>query len=57
MRVSKKIVINLGGYQSLHIGCEDVATYGVADEIIRTELERLSIPLEGRIKQCLLPKE
>jgi len=54
MKVSKQVTINLGNYQSLRVGVEEAPTFSDADSVIIRELHRLKIPVDQRIKQCLL---
>ena len=53
MKVSKLLTINLGQYQSLRIGVDDAPTFNDADNCIISELERLKLPVNSKIKQCL----
>ena len=53
MKVSKVLTINLGQYQSLRIGVDDAPSFSDADSCIISELERLKLPVNSKIKQCL----
>ena len=54
MKVSKQVVINLGNYQSLRVGVESAPSYAAADAVIIRELNRLKLPVDRKVKQCLL---
>lgn len=54
MKVSKQIVINIGNYQSLRLGVEDVPNYTIADAVITREINRLKLPVDQKIKQVLI---
>jgi len=53
MKVTKHITINLGNYESLKIGVEDVDDYEVADKILIDELRRMKIMVSSRILLAL----
>lgn len=51
--MEKRVTIDLGEFESLKLGVEDVASYKVADEILLIELKRLGIEVSDRIKLAL----
>ena len=53
MKVTKHITVNLGNYESLKIGVEDIDDYEVADKILIDELRRMKIAVSSRILQAL----
>lgn len=52
-KVTKQLTINLGQYESLRIGVEDAPSFEEADDIIVSELKRISLPVDKKIRQCL----
>ena len=53
LKVGKSLTINIGQYQALRISVEDVATYDEANAVLIDEINRLKIPVNKRIRQCL----
>jgi len=53
MIVSKHLTINIGQYQSLKIGVDEAPSFEEADRVIISELNRLDIPVDAKIKECL----
>lgn len=54
MKVNKTITVNIGNYQNVRIGVEQAPSYAAADAVIIRELNRLKLPVDTKIKQCLL---
>lgn len=53
MMITKHVTINLGNYESLKLGVDDVDSYEQADMILLAELKRLEIPVSSKIRQVL----
>ena len=53
VKVTKQLTINLQQYESLKIGVEDAPSFQDADQVIKSELDRIGIPVSEKIKQCL----
>ena len=55
--VTKQLTINLGQYESLKLGVEAAPNFELADDIMISEIKRLCLPVDKKIRQCLQWKE
>jgi hypothetical protein len=54
MKVNKMITVNIGNYQTVRVGVESAPSFAAADAVLIREIRRLKLPVDQKVKQCLL---